>query len=140
MEIKPVDAITQKWARRVATASPEYQAGVESPTKDWQKNTTAAVDSWKAGIQAAIADGSFGKGVARAGNQGWQQGATGKGVQRWAPGVSESTGKYSSAFAPFVEALRRVTLPPKYARRDIRNLERVKAVAMAMQEAAKARR
>ena len=43
--------------------------------------------------------------------------------------------KYAAGFAPYRDAIERVTLPPRYARRDPRNLERVKAVVNALVEA-----
>ena len=55
-----------------------------------------------------------------------------KGTARWGPGVVLAQDKYARNFAPFRDAIERVTLPPRFARRDPRNLDRVKAVVNAL--------
>ena len=131
-EIRDIGAIATKWANVTPTRSADYQAGVESPRKDWARATTAANDAWKEGTQKAIAANSFSKGVAKAGTPAWQQGAISKGVARWGPGVALAQDKYAVAFAPYVQAIKNVVLPPRFARRDPRNLLRVAAIVKAM--------
>ena len=131
-DISTVDKIAAKWSRVTPQRTTDYEEGVRSPTRDWQRNTAAAVESYKAGITASIAAGSFAKGVSRAGNNGWQEGAITKGVGRWGPGVQVAQEKYQKAFAPYVDAIKRLVLPPRFARRDPRNMERVRAVAEAL--------
>ena len=133
--IRTVDQIARKWATVTPQRSADYEAGVREPRSDWARSTLAASDAWKAGIQAAIASGSFTKGVSKTGTAGWQAGAVTKGVSRWGPGVSLAQEKYMSAFAPFREAIARVVLPPRFARRDPRNLARVNAVVDALVKA-----
>ncbi|GAH64795.1 unnamed protein product, partial [marine sediment metagenome] len=55
-----------------------------------------------------------------------------KGTARWGPGVSLAQDLYGRNFAPYRDAIERVTLPPRYAKRDPRNLARVKAVVDAL--------
>ncbi len=131
-QIKPIDVIAKKWATVTPQRSADYDAGVRSPRRPWAAATSAAADAWKAGIQAAIARGAFSKGVARAGDEAWSKGAVEKGTRRWGEGVALAEGAYSRGFAPYAAAIGRVTLPPRYARRDPRNLERVKAIVDAM--------
>lgn len=130
--IRPVDVIAAKWASVTPARSADYESGVQNPKTSWQTATLAAADAWKAGVTQAMQAGSFAKGVNRAGNAGWQEGAVTKGVARWGQGVALAQEKYQAGFAPYADAIRRVTLPPRYARRDPRNLERVKAVVEAM--------
>jgi hypothetical protein len=110
----------------------EYEAGVKSPRRAWQQATLAAEDAWKSGIQEAITQRSFSKGVQKTGDSGWQEGAVTKGVPRWGPGVALAEGKYEEAVAPYFAAIARTTLPPRYARRDPRNLARVKSIVDAL--------
>lgn len=131
-EIAGVDVIADKWARVTPTRTQDYEDGVRNPRRDWLRATIGAVDSWKAGIQEAIAKKTFEKGVTRAGSTAWQQGAIEKGLARWGPGVQVAKSKYSAAFAPFVAAIKALTLPPRFARRDPRNLLRVAAVVDAL--------
>jgi hypothetical protein len=137
-DIRPVDVIAAKWANVTPQRSADYEAGVSNPRKDWARQAGNAQDAWAAGVQAAVANKSFGKGVARAGTPKWQRGATEKGVARWGPGVQLAQEAYATGFAPFREAIARVQLPPRFARRDPRNLERVKAVVDALKRAKEA--
>jgi len=125
--IRPIDVIARKWATVTPQRAPDYEFGINNPRTDWAEQTRAANDAWKAGVQQAAAQDRFAKGVARAGTSKWQANALSKGVQRWGPGVQLALDDYQTAFAPFVEAFARATLPPRFARRDPRNLERVAA-------------
>lgn len=137
--IKSVEQIARKWATVTPGRVSDYQAGVESPTKDWETQTAGAEGAWEMGVQQSIADKRFAKGVRRAGTDAWKQGAVQKGTQRWGPGVAIAEDAYRTGFAPIRDAIERVNLPPRYARRDPRNLNRVKAVVDAVVEAAKKR-
>lgn len=130
--IRGVDVIAQKWATVTPTRVADYQHGVENPRADWARQTQAASDAWKGGVTAAIAAGSFAKGVQKAGTSRWQEGSIQKGVPRWGPGVTIAQDRYQTGFAPYREAIAQVQLPPRGPRRDPRNLERVKAIVDAL--------
>lgn len=134
--IRTIEQIAHKWATVTPQRTMDYEQGVRSPKADWATSTAAAEDSYNAGVQRAIAEKAFGKGVRKAGSEKWQAGAINKGTQRWGPGVAMSEPQYAAGFAPFRDAIERLTLPPRYARRDPRNLNRVKAVVDAMIKAA----
>ena len=131
----------EKIAKKFATVTPgrveDYRSGVESPRRDWETATAGAEDSYNAGVTQAIAEKRFGKGVRAAGTDKWQRGALEKGTQRWGPGVAMAESAYATGFGPIRDAIERVTLPPRYARRDPRNLQRVKAINDAVIAAAK---
>lgn len=131
-EIRPVDEIGEKWATVTPQRSPDYESGVRAPRRDWKQATLAATESFKAGIQNALSKGSFEKGVSRAGTGKWQEGSVTKGVARWGPGVTLAKDAFIRGFAPYAAAIKAVTLPPRYARRDPRNLLRVNAVVAAL--------
>ena len=137
--IRSIERIAKKWASVTPGRSEDYRSGVESPRKDWETATAAAEDSYQMGVTQAIAEKRFGKGVRSAGTEKWQRGAIEKGTQRWGPGVAMAESQYASGFGPIRDAIERVTLPPRYARRDPRNLNRVKAIVDAVVEAAKRR-
>lgn len=101
--------------------------------------TAAAEPAYEAGVTQAIAKKRFGKGVKKAGDDTWQRGAVEKGTARWGPGVTLAQDKYARNFAPFRDAIERVTLPPRFARRDPRNLLRVKAIVDALSAAKETR-
>ncbi|MBA7539135.1 hypothetical protein ES705_31414 [subsurface metagenome] len=137
--IRSIEKIAKKWATVTPGRSEDYRAGVESPRKDWEAATAASEDSYNAGVTQAIAEKRFGKGVRAAGTEKWQRGAIEKGTMRWGPGVAMAEAQYAAGFGPIRDAIERVTLPPRYARRDPRNLNRVKAIVDAVIEAAKRR-
>ncbi len=125
-------AIAAKWARVTPQRSADYQSGIESPRADWETETTKANAAWKAGVQAAASQDLFLKGVKKAGTSKWQQNAIAKGPTRWSQGVQLAQGAFESAFAPFRDAIERTVLPPRFPRRDPRNLERVAAIVNAL--------
>jgi len=135
--IRSIEQISKKWASVTPQRTADYEAGVKSPKKDWETSTAAAEDAYQTGVQQAIGERRFGKGVRKAGTEKWQRGATQKGVPRWGQGVALAEPAYAAGFSPFRDAIERLNLPPRYARRDARNLNRVKAVVDAMIAAAK---
>jgi len=130
--IRSIDHISKKWSSVTPGRTEDYRQGVENPRRDWATATAASEQAYEAGVTQAIAKKRFGKGVKKTGTPGWQAGAVEKGTARWGPGVVMAQEKYGRGFAPFRDAIERVTLPPRYARRDPRNLERVKAVVNAL--------
>jgi hypothetical protein len=137
--IRPIDVIARKFATVTPQRSADYQAGVENPRKDWKTATVAAESAYQDGVTGAIARKSFGKGVNQAGTEKWRKGAITKGTSRWGPGVSIAEGDYRIGFAPYRDAIERTTLPPRFARRDPRNLERVNAIVKGLVAAKEAR-
>ncbi len=130
--IRSASEIARKWASVTPQRAGDYKSGVEQPKKDWAQATLEANDSWKQGTQDAIAGDRFAKGVSKAGTQTWQQGAITKGVQRWGPGVMLAENKYLTGFQPYADAIKNTQLPPRFPRRDPRNLDRSKAIVDAM--------
>jgi len=135
--IRSIERIAKKWASVTPGRTGDYQAGIESPRRDWEAATAGAEDAYQAGVSQAIAEKRFAKGVRAAGTEKWQRGAVEKGTQRWGPGVAMAESTFAAGYAPFRDAIERVTLPPRYARRDPRNLNRVKAVVDALIGASK---
>lgn len=132
----PVDAnkSSSKWARVTPQRQQDYQEGVANPRTPWAAATRAAEDRYKAGVMEAANRGSFGKGVAAAGDARWQQKATAKGPSRFAEGVSMSAPDYEAGVAPYVAVINSTQLPPRFAKGDPRNLERTKTIAMALRK------
>jgi len=128
MDIKPLSVSQEKWRSRAQAATPAYSDGVSDPKVRWAGPTCDAKDAWAGGVQAAIANGSFCKGVEAAGDGKWRDGAVKKGIPRFGQGIRESGDLYSKGFGPYHSALAALILPPRYARRDERNTARFIAV------------
>lgn len=130
--IRSVDQIATKWAEVTPMRSADYAAGIATPRRSWSAATKAAEKSYEEGVQKSIARKAFGKGVTKAGDEKWSRKATTRGVANWGPGVAEAKGDYAAGFAPYQAAIAACVLPPRYARRDPRNLARVKAIVDAL--------
>lgn len=132
MEIKSLSAISEKWGRVTPGRVEDYELGIKNPKRDWADETAAASKNWKAGIDAAAAKDLFRKGVESAGTSKWQKNALKKGPGRFSEGVYLGKDDYEKGFAPYREAISRTTLPPRFPKRDPRNLDRVRAVVEAL--------
>lgn len=126
--IRSIDQISDKWATVTPMRTGDYASGIASPKVSWAKATAAAEAAYEDGVQKSIQRKAFGKGVSKAGDTKWQRKASVNGVQRWGPGVTEAKGDYAAGFEPYRAAIAACVLPPRYARRDPRNLARVKAI------------
>jgi hypothetical protein len=130
--VKTVSSIAQKWAAVTPQRAPQYEEGVRSPLKDWAKNTGAANEAYKAGIADAVTKDRFAKGVAKAGTAKWQRKAVEVGPTRFSQGVQVAQPDYEKGFAPFRDAIEKTTLPPRFAKGDPRNIDRVRVMAKAL--------
>lgn len=130
--IRALEVISAKWARVTPQRVQDYTDGVRSPRTSWSAATAGAQAVWEAGIQASVASKSFSKGATKAGNAKWEKGAIEKGTVRYGPGVQIAESDYNRGFAPYRQAIAAVQLPPRFARRDPRNLARVSAVVDAL--------
>ena len=137
--IRSIEQIAKKFATVTPGRSEDYRIGVENPRRDWATATANAESAYQEGVQKAIVQKRFGKGVKAAGTAAWQNGAITKGVSRWGPGVQLAQDKYARNFAPYRDVIERTQLPPRFARRDPRNLDRVKAMVGALSAAKEAR-
>lgn len=127
--------VAEKWARRAASASGEYQQGVEQTQKSWQGAAQAAEKNYTAGVTAAAAAGRFGKGVAKAGDAKWRRGATEKGPTRYAQGVGVAQADYASQVGPYLEIIGRTDLPMRGPVGSDTNYNRVSAIGKALRQA-----
>lgn len=131
-EIKSQSRITEKWTRVTPQRSEDYKIGVQSPRRDWEKSTVAAKESHKAAMATAASQDAFAKGVTKAGTGKWQSKALAKGPGRFAEGVMVGGPDYEKGFAPYRDEIEKTVLPPRYPKRDPRNLARVSAIATAL--------
>lgn len=132
--IKPTKDIASKWARVTPQRSEDYRQGVMNPRVSWSEATAEAGERYKAGIQEAIQQDRFVKGVKKAGDERWQERATNIGPQRFAEGVATSEARYEEGFAPYAEVIASTKLPPRFAKGDPRNLDRVRVMSQALRK------
>jgi len=132
VETKPIEQVVEKWQRKVSGAEPDYRAGIENPKKDWEAATKAAEPAYKEGVTRAANEGRFGRGVAKAGTAKWKKNALEKGPGRWSAGVGMASDEYRSGMSEVLTTLNSVSLPPRGAKGDPRNYERVKVIGEAL--------
>ncbi len=126
--VRPLDKVVEKWSSRATAAAPDYSAGVSAPRKDWAAAATAAKSAWQAGVTDAAGRDAFAKGVAKAGTAKWQKKAVELGTRRYPEGVGVAKDDFKGGFAPYYDALSKIDLPPRGARGDPKNLERVRTI------------
>lgn len=126
--------VASKWGTNTSNATPFYTEGVQNPRAPWAASTIAGAANQAAGVQKAIAEKRFEKGVQKAGDNKWRQGAIDKGSARFAQGVQAGQGSYEQNVAPFLSTIESTSLPPRYPKGDPRNIDRVKAIADALRK------
>ena len=132
MKVKSASAIAEKWARVTSERTQDYEDGVKNPIRDWEKETIDAKERYEAGIKASIARDAFSKGVKKAGTAKQKAKSITKGIPRWAEGVRGAQNDMQSGMEPVVKILEGLTLPPRFATGDPRNIKRVEAVQQAL--------
>lgn len=130
--IRSIQEIASKWATVTPGRSADFEAGVRAPKKSWKSGSQAANQAWESGVQKAVQQKAFSKGVGASTDENWQAKTISKGVPRWGQGIALAEGDFASGFEPYRNAIAGVQLPPRFARRDPRNLDRVKAIVDAL--------
>jgi hypothetical protein len=134
-KIMDTAAIAEKYGRVTPARQTDFEAGVKAPMEDWGAKASAAEGNYNQGVQTAIANKSFGKGVARAGTAKWQRKTLDVGVGRWGTGVRAGQADFQSGFDPYAKVIAGTTLPPRYPKGDPRNMDRVAGMAKALHDA-----
>lgn len=132
IRIKSSDQIAAKFAARAGAAGPDYTAGIQNPRRPWAASTLAAKDTYAAGVTAAVQNGSFSKGVSKAGDDKWSRKAAGVGSGRFAQGAQAAKGDYQAGVDPYLQVIAGVTLPARFPKGDPQNNARVAAITAAL--------
>ncbi|RLG70034.1 MAG: hypothetical protein DRO04_02465 [Candidatus Iainarchaeum archaeon] len=133
-KIRSLAEIAAKWKDVTPRRAAYYAAGIRNPKKNWEEETLKATEAWSDGVTAAKDEDRFAKGVAKAGFARWQERALKKGAEqrRWEEGVRAFASEYEKGFAPYRDVIERTELPPRYAKGDERNYDRVKVIGQAL--------
>jgi uncharacterized membrane protein YkoI len=94
---KDASKVVSKFQQRVASAAPDYTAGVQNPKTDWLAAYKASQARMAAGLQAAIASGKMAKQAeAKGGTANWQNKAANKGARNYAASAADAAAGYSA--------------------------------------------
>lgn len=126
--------VAAKWARVTPARSEDYKMGVQNPRTPWAAAATGAAQRYQEGVTAAVQRQGFQKGVASAGDQKWQRKSIEKGPTRFAEGVALSGPDFQAGVQPYLDTIAATQLPPRYAKGDPRNVERVRALSAALRK------
>ena len=132
--VKSGSSVAEKWARVTPARSEDYKLGIQQPRTPWAAASKASEERYKAGVTEAAGRGAYGKGVTSAGDQKWSGKSLSKGVNRFAEGVALSAPDYQAGVQPYLDTIAATTLPPRFAKGDPRNIERVKVLAAALRK------
>lgn len=122
--VKGMAASAQKYTTRAQAAQQDFvNAVAQTPPATWESATIAAKDAFSAGVTAAVARGSFEKGVTGSGGK-WARRVSAVGGQRYATGVAGAGPDWTSGFQPYHDALVGLQLGPRGPRGDARNTQR----------------
>jgi len=132
---KTISQVVEKWARRAATAGPDYEAGIRG-AKNQAENAIAAKSLWFQAITAANQRDAFAKGLQKSGQAKWQRKSLEVGVPRWPQGVDAAQPDYQAGFGPILDAINAAVLPKRLPKGDPGNLQRVAAINLVVRKAA----
>ncbi len=132
IKVKSLDAVTKKWAEVTPGRSSYYEAGATVAGADWQAKAKAAGAAYKAGVSAANILSMFTGGIDRAGAEKYNRKVREVGVSRFGQGVAAAAPDYSKGVAPMLEEISKIELPARQPRGSAANLQRVSAIATAL--------
>lgn len=132
--IKDTAAIAAKWARVTPGSVTDYTNGIQNPRTDWARAAAAADGTYKAAVTAAANAGRYAAGVTKAGTDAWQRASLDKGPGRFAEGVAMGAPAYQAGFAPYADVIRSTQLPPRMPAGSPQNIQRVAALAAALNQ------
>lgn len=134
IDVPSEQQIAEKYVRITQGRAADYTAGIQGTApQEFETAAVAAADSYAQGVQQAIGEGRFAAGLAGSGAR-WRRKAEQVGAQRFPTGVAAARDDMSAGVAPYVQTLRGLTLDPRRPRGDPANLQRVAAIAAALNQ------
>ena len=132
VNVPSIDEVTRKWKSRASGAASDYSAGI-ARAPGAVSAALAAKGSWASGVQAAVSNDSFAKGLGRSSDAAWKTAAATKGAARYGPGIAAAEGEFRTGMGRVLSAISGVTLPPRGPKGVDNNIERVRAMAKALE-------
>lgn len=135
--VPTADAAAKKWVSRAGQASGDYASGVQGAGQKWQERTAAADKTYASGVNAAIGNGSFKRGVERAGAARYTAQASGVGAQRYSGGVQAAAATYQQRIGPVLSKISELknSAPMRGPKGDAANYEISKHFGMGLRAA-----
>jgi len=129
-----INTLAAKYSANAQNAVAAYKAGVQSPRRSQSATAIAAAQTWAQAVQTAATNGTYAKGLTKAGDAKWSANALNLGAQRYGPGVANAQGAWAACETPYLQAIANLTLPPRGVTGSPQNIARVQAVDTALQQ------
>jgi len=122
----------QKFVDRAGSAAGLYVTGAQATNKDQSARAIAAAPIYQSALTASFTRGAYAKGLQKSGKQGWLDGVTKKGADRYAGGIAVSASKYATNSGKYDSARQAADNMPRGIKGSQTNLDRVKTVVTAL--------
>jgi hypothetical protein len=132
IKVPTAQEAAKKWGDVTPGRQGYYQAGAAAAGGDWEKNTVDAAAAYKNAISAGNIQQMFTGGVKKAGASKYTRKINDVGAGRFSSGVSAAVSDMASGIEPMLSTIASVTLPARQPRGSAANLQRVSAVADAL--------
>lgn len=132
VNIKPLEKITDKWAKVTPERAPFYEEGIKAPTADWATEAAKGQAAYEAAMRDPAVLKQREKKIKEVGTEKWQRKALAVGPSRFREGVPAAKDDYGKGFAPYHGVIASLVLPERGARGDPKNYARVKAIGDAL--------
>ncbi len=131
---KGVERSSQNWESAIGGVQAKYSEGVKGATNVIE-NAIAAEPLYAERMQAAIANQSRAKGLAKTSTEEWKRKALSKGAARISAGMTESKDKFKSGIGKVLAVIEGVQIAPKTADVAANVMGRVVPIAVALRNA-----
>lgn len=132
IKVKSAAEAAEKWATQTPGRAQYYQSGAVAAGSDWLNNTLAAKSNFQTAVTAGNIGTLFAGGVKRAGADKFVRKVNDVGATRFASGITAAKTDYQSGVDPMLATIAGVTLPARAPRGAASNLQRVAAIATAL--------
>ncbi len=132
IRVKELAGSAQRWSSRASAAASDYATEAQAAGERWQSNTTSAASTYQQAVSSAGIVDRFRRGVQRAGSAKYTRKIADVGQARYSTGVAAAVDDWRQGFEPFATTIAALTLPARRPRGDPGNIERVRAVASAL--------
>lgn len=133
--MKTAQSVGQKFVERASAASGDYVKGARETSKDQSALAIQAIPRMKLALNKAIDSGRVAKGLSASGKNGWLEGVTKKGEERFGSGVAVSMGKYVTNSSKYDSARNASASMPRGEKGSATNLAKVTTVVNALRVA-----
>jgi len=132
LKVKAKEDVVGKWAEVTPARASYYEKYATVAGAEWEAKASAAAATYKSAVTAPDIDKRFQMGVKNAGAAKFERKVKEVGVGRFGPGVTAAKPDYDAKFAPYLAEIAAIEVPDRKPRGDPANLDRVKAIATAL--------